>query len=62
MIGIIARGYLKNTVEVDSLLLSLAAKYGYMCLFTKSLHDDKTLLGAPMTGQFSFTSKPRMKE
>lgn len=41
MIGIIARGYLKNTVEVDSLLLSLAAKYGYMCLFTKSLHDDK---------------------
>lgn len=41
MIGVIACGYLNNAAEVDSLLLSLAAKYGSTCLFTKSLHDEK---------------------
>lgn len=41
MVGIIACGYLNNTVEVDSLLLSVAAKYGSTCLYLKDFSDGK---------------------
>lgn len=40
MIGIIACGSLKDAAEVNSLLLSLAAKYGSTCLYSESLHGE----------------------